>query len=501
MAKIFIPAFEQFIKNLGFEDNKAFEPTEENLTRAEKLIDAGFKPSQALEIMRYDEPAYKMILDFKQTNPNINLDYAINKDFNNAQVEEVLHAIHYNYEVEFGSLKDRGKEIVDLSHLSDPSLSSTQMYIIISAVNENLDVSLLLSERGDFPKFYDTLDQLRANKLEVHQQLRANGHDIADLTQKELSSCYQAYNVNAIDLSQPLDTLKSDIIEYNNSLGINQPQPAEEIVRAYLIAESDNADNLSKEVLQNLINEYQASPGTFDRNNEPAFNPEKIQGIKQGIPADKFADMNWNQSWLIRTNIIHHDRDITPYVTPQSTYSEMFTVGLIMQNGLNPNDFSKEQINVLSNILIDENHINEKHVGLINSDYSVDDIKYLREYIDNTQESSPKKLDEVLNARGIEEPGSDSGIYNYCNREAQTQVEFNTPEELFKLLEPYDIEGKVDKFRLNGSLELSNGEILDITKDSIETIGATLAYELKQPGIEVSNKHNFKVAQQDVDFD
>lgn len=176
MTKIHMPAFERFISNLGFEDIDAFEPTENNLIRAEKLIDAGFSALQASEIMKYGEKAYRAILEFKQDNPGLDLYYAINDSFDNAQVEEMLNAIYYNYAVEFGNLKDRGKEPVRLDSLTN--LSASQMFMIVSAANEGLDTQCLLYEGLDENSMLHKLTQLRENRLEVHQQLRNNGHDI-----------------------------------------------------------------------------------------------------------------------------------------------------------------------------------------------------------------------------------------------------------------------------------------------------------------------------------
>lgn len=286
---------------------------------------------------------------------------------------------------------------------------------------------------------------------------------------------------------------------------IEKDQAEETVIKEFFIKNYGTADNLSGQVLQNLIREYQELPEIFDKNS-PEFNPEKIQGIKEGIPAEKFAGMNWSQSWLVRTNIIHHNIDITAHVTPESSYSEMFTVGLIMQKGFKPEDFSKEQIATLSNVLVDEHHTNEKLPVLINPAYSPDDIKYLKEYIDCTQDYSPDKLTQVLNARekiqAIEfaELMPDSGVYTFFDNKKEQKTEFNTSDELLQLLEPYDTEGKIDKLRLNGSIELSNGATLDVASDSVETIALTMAHELKQPGIEVLSNQNVMTVGHDVDF-
>ena len=214
MAKIFIPAFERFIVKLGFEPN-AFKPTEENLNRAEKLIEVGFDPMQSLEIMTYDDKAYKMMVDFKQENPNLNLDYAINSRFNSAQVQEMLQAIHYNHEVEFGDLKDRGKSMILLSSMSNPNRSANQMYMISSSANENLDTDRVIA-RGDTDELMaNELEWLRERKLEVFTQIRKNGLSLNDFTPEDFAKCCLAQNENKLDLTQSLEQIKDQIADYN----------------------------------------------------------------------------------------------------------------------------------------------------------------------------------------------------------------------------------------------------------------------------------------------
>ncbi|MFN7094756.1 MAG: hypothetical protein ACK4M7_05255 [Burkholderiales bacterium] len=403
-----LPAFTRFVEKLGFKATD-FQPTEENLIKAEKLNEVGFDRLQSLEIMNLDNEGYERIVDFKQVNPTINLDHAINSKLSSAQLDEIIHATYYNYEVEFGGLKDRGKSLVDLTIISDPKLSKEQIRMINTAVNENLDYKELIKtiDQGNpISVMSETLRELRESKLAVHQELRENKQIIGALTVKDLNLLYTAHYIHRdiFNLSNSLDVIKSQGISF-----IQEDQPSHnEVFRnklevhQYLRENFSSPKSLSDDELQYLYDVRLDDPYNFT-NKLPA----------EHLVVYEVQEITFASSELTQTNPI--------------------------------NEFSPIEIKNFA--VITDGHVNHAATN-----------KYI-----------------------MQETVAGEVLY----------TTFNTKEDLFKLLQPYDIKGKIDSFHQTGFLALSNGEELDLENDSIEVIGTTLAYELGKADIEVRSSENF----------
>lgn len=95
----------------------------------------------------------------------------------NAQFDEHIRIAHYNYEVEYGHLKDSGKAPVDLKLISDPSLTDKQLQYILSATTERLLPEELFKDGNALPEseMYNTIIQQRENKSEYSTNLAEVG--------------------------------------------------------------------------------------------------------------------------------------------------------------------------------------------------------------------------------------------------------------------------------------------------------------------------------------
>lgn len=87
--------------------------------------------------------------------------------------------------------------------------------------------------------------------------------------------------------------------------------------------------------------------------------------------------------------------------------------------------------------------------------------------------------------------------YVMSDKSTGKHIFLNSNEEVFELLAKHDPDGIIDKLRTTGKLELSNGETLDLTVDSPEKVGDSLAQELNIPHITVEDKRTAECLQHD----
>ena len=139
---------EAFLKKIGYEDIACpmdkdtllnAEILSENLGCRDKVL---AEKILNLPLERQDE-----LIAMYWSRPEIDLSLAANASLSESQFNEHLRIAHYNYETEYGDLKDSGRVAVDKSIISDQSLSANQLFTIAEATSEGLDPKQLMDDQ------------------------------------------------------------------------------------------------------------------------------------------------------------------------------------------------------------------------------------------------------------------------------------------------------------------------------------------------------------------
>jgi hypothetical protein len=328
--RINIAAFDKYVEKLGFKKND-FLTSENNLAKAEELKEElNFDRVESLELMNLNNENYTRIIEFRQNYPNVDLDHAINSRLSNLQVGEIMHATHYNHEVEFGSLKDRGKSLIDLSIIANENVDHHKARMICAAVNENLDFKELIiniNPENPVDEMHATLQKLRDSKLAVHQEIRNSGQDIKNFSSNDLRLFYKAHYNNEFEWVKPLLEMSPCSTEKQSADFKNLCRSRLE-VHQYLRDYATDINTFNFEQLKCLYEKYQTSPTTFaDKYPYEHLSEQLERQNNTNVPGKEFSDAMENH-------------------------------GATKQNLLSADDFSKESI------MLEHDNVNNRQLDI-----------------------------------------------------------------------------------------------------------------------------------------
>lgn len=367
-----------------------FPFSNETLDSMDRIIDTPLRDKSLVEsILNLPYERQNDLLTQLETKPNIDFTLAVNPELTEAQYREHMDIANYNYNVEYGSLKDKGKSLVQTSLISNPELSANQLYIIQHTITQNLSTDKLFLPDGKPLSDSEMVNEYTAqiqNKSEVAAKLAEVGIIANNLPPD------QQHFLNKLHYEGKTAPEQNALF---NSI-VSSPEVNKEI---FLNTQYEyGGTTLSDEVKNNVFNDYLQNPNAYDKTSS-LFNPERRNGIEAGIPANIFNAMDWKQSSIIRTELEHNKIDITPYVTPEDSHSKMFVAARILQNGeFTPDDFTPEQLDKLAEILPDENNFEKVGFKLLNPKFSPEEMETERQdagFIEHLEQSAiVRTLDE-----------------------------------------------------------------------------------------------------------
>ncbi len=125
----------------------------------------------------------------------IDVELMSNKDLTPEQFTEHLNAAHYNYNIEYGHLKDSGRIPVSNELISDPTLTAKQLQFIYQAHTEQLIPEKLFKDNAALPEpeMYDALTEMRTNNLEYNirlSEVNMNSKRLTGIENQNLLSLY-----------------------------------------------------------------------------------------------------------------------------------------------------------------------------------------------------------------------------------------------------------------------------------------------------------------------
>lgn len=200
----------------------------------------------------------------------IDIELATNPSLNAAQFREHLEVAHYNYNIEYGHLKDSGRKPLSKELISDPNLSATQLNYIQNAHKERLIPEKLFQSDKPLPEseMLNALINQRDNNTEYKSRLAEVGINAARLTPDDNKSLFGLYldgkegNTQAANRFNAIINNKDfQIPERRNEL-INEDKPStftklKNVVKSFFtldpsLAEMDTFGNIKQEFKSNV---------------------------------------------------------------------------------------------------------------------------------------------------------------------------------------------------------------------------------------------------------
>ena len=112
--------------------------------------------------------------------PGIDLELAAGKNLNNAQFREHLDIAHYNYALEYGSLKDTGGHPITKALISNPDFTADQLYKIKQSCYAEVTRSGTLQnpalEKPDFSTNSKVLEYFAKINPEIVEEFKIQGY-------------------------------------------------------------------------------------------------------------------------------------------------------------------------------------------------------------------------------------------------------------------------------------------------------------------------------------
>lgn len=195
MGKINTKLLNVRLEEKGFQP-ESFPYTEKTLTSLEELQDAGVKDTKTItKVLNLPDWQQDGIIAVLQVRPDIDLTNMLHSGLEPAQFDLRKDISVYNYNIEYGHLKDTGKPTVDTQLISNQALSANQLYYISAATTEKLiperlfEADQALSEA----EMQSLLIEQRQSNIEYKSRLAEVGVNAARLTTDDNKSLFGLY--------------------------------------------------------------------------------------------------------------------------------------------------------------------------------------------------------------------------------------------------------------------------------------------------------------------
>ncbi len=239
-------------------DKITFPVSEETVTCLEKIVTKSeLRDSKVIEnILNLPQERMERLTKLVIQNKGIDVELASNLNLTNEQYGAHRDIAQYNYNVEYGHLKDSGYDSVDKSLISNPDLSLDQLSLIHVATTNNhtYNPQQFLDENNQIlPKnqILDVMSEQRINANEVKQALKEIDRDIETLSRGELKT------LNELHMNGKTDPEQSKLF-YSTLNPINQVSEAELEEHAEQIASRNHEFTPEElEALENAFYEIQ----------------------------------------------------------------------------------------------------------------------------------------------------------------------------------------------------------------------------------------------------
>lgn len=335
-------AQKQFLKDNGFEGISCPEfkgdgtgvNLVENIQVLSELLDVKDK-FFAEKFVNMPIDRQNEVLEVMYAHPEQDVSLAVNPSLSAAQFREHLDISLYNYNVEYGHLKDSGYPPVDKSFIIDPELSSEQLYLIKTATAENLPTECLVhvcyhAARPD-QFMLETVDDLRINKIEVNQRLRDAGLSFS-----------------------PEDRRKIDVLHF-----VGEESPKDQQLFDSILQNPQDINNLTTQILE--------------------LNDTQSYALQHDIPLYKLQDYDQESQREITRGIVNYNVDPTPFITPDDSLARIRAInGIMLDNSgpeCNPLNYSKEQLDAIEAIMAE--NPNRLKDPTMNPNFSVEEINFI----------------------------------------------------------------------------------------------------------------------------
>lgn len=255
MGKINTKLLNVRLEEKGFQP-ESFPYTEKTLTSLEELQDAGVKDTKTItKVLNLPDWQQDGIIAVLQVHPDIDLTNMLHSGLEPAQFDLRKDISVYNYNIEYGHLKDTGKLPVDTRLISNQSLSADQLYYISAATTEKLiperlfEADQALSEA----EMQSLLIEQRQSNIEYKSRLAEVGVNAARLTIDDNKSLFNLY-LDGKENQQALTQFNAIISEKN----FQNPELRSELihnnVKSGILNENEQPDKLTK--LKNIVKSF-----------------------------------------------------------------------------------------------------------------------------------------------------------------------------------------------------------------------------------------------------
>jgi hypothetical protein len=473
-----------FLNQQGYQ-GRAFPMDKDTLLNAEILSKQNYNKGLSEKILNLPLEKQEALIDAIERRPKIDFSLAVSSELNQSQFGEHLRIAHYNHEVEYGSLKDTGKAVVDKSQIINPKLSSDQLFMIAQATNEGLQPQLLvdnyhkaLSEN----EMHEKIEQMRINKVEVKAILAELNINVEPSERLILENLHLQGKFNP-DIKVVLD----EILATPYCSPIN----GEKSLSVRLASAADKALN----------------PEQWDQES-PKFNVSRMSATQSDndIPVHKLDGYDGKQSnYILRTPYPEPKVDPTPFITPANSYQEIDVVSKIMRTGQNPCDYSPEQITKLGEIFNGYDLGKNFTEKLLNPKLSTEELKHFvdyelankdpklsikhndsklealsKDFRDNhNQENNFPEITKETEQIGNQQNTKDlSSKFILTDAIANEKISINTNEDVLKYFEKYDSSKEIEQWRESGLIETKR-QFHYLTNENPERVAYVLNHEFK----------------------
>lgn len=195
MGKINTKLLNVRLEEKGFQP-ESFPYTEKTLTSLEELQDAGVKDTKTIaKVLNLPDWQQDRIIAVLQVRPDIDLTNMLHSGLEPAQFDLRKDISVYNYNIEYGHLKDTGKPTVDTQLISNQALSANQLYYISAATTEKLIPERFFEADQALPEaeMQSLLIEQRQSNIEYKSRLAEVGVNAARLTTDDNKSLFGLY--------------------------------------------------------------------------------------------------------------------------------------------------------------------------------------------------------------------------------------------------------------------------------------------------------------------
>ena len=264
-------------------------------------------PNNIKKLLSLTPEHYEMVSGYVCLHPEINIDSLLDPKIKLNTVDGLIRIFSYNYDAEFGILKDRGKQVLSQAEFeylikNNDKLSPEKLTLINLALSEDLDYKKIINA-----SINNTIDEVNA---EFKNQRQIKASVINELASNSITKSIKKTQINpeliqylCREYSSPTFNCNAAILSFNKNLTINDSKIVFRELNVHAEIANNDKQSPADVVLAKLVDQILADPLVWQKT---------WSKLSQGLPVNpitgtEYSGINFVNLAILQTKLDTND--------------------------------------------------------------------------------------------------------------------------------------------------------------------------------------------------